>query len=108
MLIGGISTYSKVVKLRVVNSFENLQCLKLEFFSKFFVTYLTIKVSTYWWNLFYNAKGGKYHSPEKQPFPWELSHYNLWGGFLPPFWSHSALAASAVAIDTVSVSEIMH
>jgi hypothetical protein len=38
---------------------------------------------------FYNAKSGKYHSPEKQPFPSELSLYNLWSCFLPPFWSHS-------------------
>ena len=29
---------------------------KLEFFSKIFVRYFTIKVSTNWWNLFYNAK----------------------------------------------------
>ena len=37
----------------------------------------------------YNAKSGKYHSPKKQHFPSELFHYNLWGCFLPPFWSHS-------------------
>ena len=88
MLIGGISSYSKVV-----NSFENLQCFKLEFFSKIFVG---IKVSTYWWNLYYNAKGGKYHSPEKQPFPSGISHYNLWDCFLPPFGSHSEMMRRAV------------
>jgi hypothetical protein len=61
----------------------------LEFHSKNFVTYFAIKVTTDWWNFFYNAKSGKYHSPEKQPFPSELSLYNLWSCFLPPFWSHS-------------------
>ena len=50
MLIGEISPYSKVVKLRVVNSFEISQCFKLEFFSKIFVTYFAIKVYTKWWN----------------------------------------------------------
>ena len=40
--------------------------------------------------IFYNVKSSKFNCPEKQHFPWELSHYNLWGGFLPPFWSHSA------------------
>jgi hypothetical protein len=53
------------------------------------VTYFAIKVTTDWWNFFYNAKSGKYYSPEKQPFPSELSLYNLWSCFLPPFWSHS-------------------
>ena len=43
MLIGGISPYSKVVGLRVVNSSENLWCFKLDFFSNFFVRYITIK-----------------------------------------------------------------
>ena len=89
---GGISPYSKVVALRDVNSSEISWCFfKLEFFfSKIFVRYFTIKVSTNWWNLFYNAKSSKYHSTEKQPLPWILSLYNLWGWFLPPFWSHRA------------------
>src|SRR5271168_4445347 len=33
-------------------------------------------------------KGSKYHSSKKQPFPSTLPHYNFWGCFLPPFWSH--------------------
>ena len=92
MLIGGISPYSKVVALRVVNSSEILWCFKLEFFSNIFVRYFTIKVSNNWWNLFYNAKSSKYHSTEKQPLPWILSLYNLWGWFLPPFWSHRVIS----------------
>ena len=62
----------------------------MEFFSKIFVIYFAIKVYTKWWNLFYNAKSCKYNCPKKQPFLCELLHYNIWGGFLPPFWSHSA------------------
>jgi hypothetical protein len=52
MLIGGISPYSKVVTLRVVNSFENLQHFKLFFFSNFFAIYFGIKVAIKWWNFF--------------------------------------------------------
>ena len=37
---------------------------------------------------FYNGKGSKSHSPEKQPFPWILFHYNLWGCVFPPFGSY--------------------
>ena len=88
MLVGGISPYSKVVALRVANSSEILWCFKLEFFSKIFVRYFTIKVSTNRWNLFYNAKSSKYHSTKKQPLPSILSLYNLWGWFLPPSWFH--------------------
>ena len=48
MLIGGISPYSKVVTLRVVNSFENLQHFKLFFYSKNFAIYFVIKVAIKW------------------------------------------------------------
>ena len=48
MLIGGISHYSKVVII----------------FKKFCV----IKDITNWWIFFYDAKSGKYHSPENNPF----------------------------------------
>ena len=40
------------VCLRVVNSFENLWCYKLFFFSKFFAIYFAIKVAIKWWNFF--------------------------------------------------------
>ena len=49
----------------------------------FFVGNLVRKVSTNWWNLFHTAKSGKYHSPEKQPFPSELSLYNPSGLTVP-------------------------
>jgi hypothetical protein len=52
MLIGGISPYSKVVTLRVVNSFKNLQCFKLFFISSFFAKCFAIKVAINWWNFF--------------------------------------------------------
>ena len=84
MLIGGFSPYSKVVTL----SYKFLQHFRLEFFSKFLVIYFTVKVTTDWWNFLYNAKSGKLHSPKKQHFPSVLFHYNVWGCFLPPFWSH--------------------
>ena len=69
MLIGGISPYSKVVELRVVNSSKK--------FSKIFISYFTTKVSTNQWNFFYNAKSGKYHSTKKQPLLSILFLYNL-------------------------------
>jgi hypothetical protein len=60
-------------------------------FFKKFPTYFAIKISTNWWNLYYDAKSGKYHDPEKQHFPSVLAPlppYNLWGCLSPPFWSH--------------------
>ena len=56
-----------------IKSCGNL-CFKLNFF---FVKYFAIKNSTDWWNFFSNGKGGKYHSPKKQPFLSEISLYNL-------------------------------
>ena len=56
-----------------IKSCGNL-CFKLNFF---FVKYFAIKNSTDWWNFFSNGKGGKYHSPKKQPFLLEISLYNL-------------------------------
>src|ERR1700678_4244930 len=93
MLIGGISPYSKVVTLTSdgCKFLRKFMTFKVEIFFNFFVTYFAVKVSINWWNFFYNAKGGKYHSPEKHLFSSELSHYNLWGCFLPPFRSHSAV-----------------
>ena len=38
--------------------------------------------------LFYNAKGGKFHSPKKQPFSSSLFLCNLRGCFFPSVWSH--------------------
>ena len=35
-------------------------------------------------DFFYNAKSGKYHSPKKHHFPWELSLSNLWVVFYHP------------------------
>ena len=55
---------------------------------------LVRKATTNQWNLFYTAKSGKYHRPKKQPFPLEISLYNLWGCFSQPFWSHSVCGLS--------------
>ena len=77
MLIGGISPYSKVVTLRVVNSFEILQHFKLFFYSKNFAIYFAIKVAIKWWNFFTMEKVVNPTVPKKLPFPSSLFHYNL-------------------------------
>ena len=59
----------------------------MKFFSKILATR---NVSTNWWNFFNDAKGGKYHSLEKQIFPSALPFYKIWVCFLPP-WSHSVV-----------------
>ena len=40
---------------------------------------------------FNDAKGGKYHSPEKQLFPSALPLITIWGCFLPTSLSHSVV-----------------
>ena len=68
MLIGGISPYSKVVTLRVVNSFEILWCLKLFFFPNFFAIYFAIKVAIKWWNYFTMQKVVNFTVPKNNLF----------------------------------------
>jgi hypothetical protein len=62
------------------------------------VKYSVIKVTINQWFFFNDAKGGKYHSPKKQHYLSVLSHYNLWGCFLPPFWSHRVWSSSMSAL----------
>jgi hypothetical protein len=68
MLIGGISTYSKVVTLRVVNSFENLLRFKLFFLFKIFAIYFAIKVAIKWWNFFTMQKAVNSTAPKNNLF----------------------------------------
>ena len=74
-----------------IQSFKRCE-IPSKFYNVLSWNFLVRKVTTNQWNLFYTAKSGKYHRPEKQPFPLEISLYNLWGCFSQPFWSHSGNA----------------
>ena len=88
MFIGGIYFYSKMVTLSY-KSLRTFMTFYVGIFFKILVTYFTKKVSTNWCFFFYDAKSGKWHSPEKQHFSSVLALYNVWGCFSPPFQSHS-------------------
>jgi len=58
MLIGGISPHSKVVTLSC-KFLRKFVMFKVGIFFKNFDMYFAIKVTTNWWNFFYNGKSGK-------------------------------------------------